>query len=203
MAWYLPIGVYEGIKLTSEITDSTVDLSADGEIPHAVLRLGSGSIPVPAEYAKALECLAGAPGPVQIEEWVMSASEPAEASAQIEKLMDLGLVMALDEQRLKDSALNDLRLDKRERVSRWEEQPEAYARSGSVGIRTREGSTSVDEATLAMLDALPDHPVAVKDALRSLESLLPEDRKSFADPILQADLRGLVRLRAAVVYLQE
>lgn len=203
MAWYLPIGVYEGIKMTSEITDPTVDLSADGEIRHAVLRLGSGAIPVPEEYAKALECLAGAPGPVQIEEWVMSSSDPSEASAQIEKLMDLGLVMALDEQRLKDSALNDLRIDKRQRVTRWEEQPEAYARSGSVGIRTPEGSTSVDEATLAMLDALPDHPVALRDALRSLESLLPDDRKSFADPILQADLRGLVRLGAAVVYLQE
>jgi hypothetical protein len=204
VVWYLPIGIYEGIKLTSEITDSTVDISGDGEIPHAVLRVGSGSIPLPASAGPVLEYLATAPSEVDFASWIHG-SESADSHAEmVDTLNENGMVMSFDAEPLSDEDLDSVLIVRQLGARKASTQPEPYGQPGrSVLFENEHGSDTVSPACLTMVDALTDTPVPLREALGLIERALPEDKRQFADSTLQVGLQALVRAKAVSIFLKE
>ncbi|MGH3999965.1 MAG: hypothetical protein ACRDTJ_21175 [Pseudonocardiaceae bacterium] len=201
MVWYLPIGVYEGIKMTSEITDSTVDLSGDGEIPHAVLRVGVGAIPVPTSYGRLLEYLATAPEDVSLKSWIAEQSDSADLVKQMNDLNENGLVFPIGEYPPTDQMFDDVLI---RQVARANRIPDDTAEPGDdlIAVDAGGGEFLVTEPLLDLTERLGSDPVSFKTVYNDLLSSLTDDDRQHAATLFETGLQSLVKTGALTVYLK-
>ncbi|WP_141780991.1 hypothetical protein [Nocardioides albertanoniae] len=204
MTWYLPIGVYEGVRSSSEIVDSTVDISSETASDHAVLRIGSGSLPLPTGYAALLEILSTAPAELALAEWVESSGNVDAVRTQLNELNENGLVMQFGNRPLTDDELADIQIRKVAETVPSKSQPEPFSASGGPALFEAGDSQGVAYgATLMAVSSMGSSPSSLAEILRAVTEAVPEEKKAFAEQILQGDLQHLVRHHRVELFVKE
>lgn len=200
MVWYLPIGVYEGIKMTSEITDSTVNLSADGEIPHAVLRVGAGAIPVAPEYDSVLHFLAAAaPNELAVQEWIAQQADSSDAARKFGELAEDGMIMSVGEYAITDPRFAKVVVQRAAPMTQVADDT-AEPEDDQLLVNAGGGEYLVGEAMFTLVNSMDDSPVPVRSLFAKLRDVAPAGSQPHIDQAFEADLKSLVATGAVRVY---
>lgn len=204
MAWFLPIGVFEGVKLTSEIQDSIADLSGDGEVTHAVLRLGSGSAPVDPEYSDLLEFLSTAPSQELLNQWAIEQEDPDQAATKFAELVEDGVVMSFGEFPVADDRMQGRLVKKIADIERVPFTPTAGHETSLVYFGGGSGRAFANAALLDVVDTMG------RDATTSLQQLsarfnqaVGDEEAARSEAIFASGLQSLVQAGVVEIYLQE
>ncbi|MGH3089170.1 MAG: hypothetical protein ACRDSJ_17880, partial [Rubrobacteraceae bacterium] len=197
------IGVYEGIKMTSEITDSTVDLSGDGEIPHAVLRVGAGSIPVSPDYDAVLDFLASsAPNELALKTWISDQPEPDAVVETLRELSEDGMIMSVGEYPLADPRFAKVVVRPAAPITRVADETAAPG-DDQILVNAGNGEFLASEPLVDLISAMDEAPVPVAELFSRFRDTVSADERPYADQVFEADLKSLVATGAVHVYHAE
>lgn len=198
MVWYLPIGVYDGIKPASQIVDSTVDLSSDRDALQAVLRLGSGSIPIPESYGPILEFLSMAPTDILLAQWLVEQEDADAAKQSLTELAENGLIMSFGEHPITDPRVAERQVAKKSPITRVHDDT-AEEGDELVLIEAAGGEVLVHGALLDLVGRSGPQPISVGNLYMRLEGTLSGKANAQPDQILEAGLQSLVQAGAVEV----
>lgn len=203
MVWFVPIGIYEGVKTTAEITDSTVDLSDDApDAEHVALRIGTGTIPAPIEYDTLLEFLARrAPNDLYLSEWIGQQPNPDDVATQFDELVENGIIMTFGEYPLDHPRMAGRVAVKGDPVVRVGDEREEGRRS--IWVDAGRGELLADEPLVELIEQMTDVPVPVDDLYARFTRALVDEEKPRASQRFEASLESMVQTGAVSIMLRE
>lgn len=203
MVWFVPVGIYEGVKTTAEITDPTVDLSEDpAEMTHVALRVGAGTIPLPVEYDELLAFLAtSAPNDLYLPEWVGQTEDPEDTATKFEELAEHGIVMTFGEYPLDHPRMAGRVVLRGDEIARGTRS--TAASSIAIRIDAGRGKVLVAEPLVTIAEALTDDPLPVEEMYARFVAALDGADREHASQLFEAGLQSLVQTGAVHVMKQE
>lgn len=201
MVWFLPIGVFEGVKLTSEISDSISDLSEDGEVLHAVLRLGSGSAPVDSEYSDVLEFLSSAPSHEALNQWAEEQEHPDVAATKFRELVEDGVVMSFGEFDIADQRMLGRLVRKVSTPERLEFSPASGQDPTLVCFRGRAGRAFANATLLDVVGSLEDDATELLPLFARFNDAFGAD-SARSEATFVSGLESLVQAGVVEIYLR-
>lgn len=203
MVWFIPIGIYEGVKTTAEITDSTIDLSGDApDAEHVALRIGTGTIPAPIEYDALLSFLAAeAPNDLLLPEWVGQQEDPDGLATQFEQLVDNGIVMTFGEYPLDHPRMAGRVAVRANPVTRGDTTFDDDNKS--IWVSAGRSEVLATESFVEIVESMGNSPVPVEDLFARLLASLSGNDIKHASQIFESDLQALVQTGALNVMQRQ